>query len=110
MEDMINRIIDMDQKAQDIRAGAEQEKRDAEVAIAQKAAALRDEYLERARRRITANAETERQNAEAHWAQREAYYKQLEQELEAQYAAGKEAWVDELTRRTLDRQETGRPT
>ena len=60
MEEMIKRIIDMDKKAREITDAAQQEKIDCEKEIAQKAAQLRSEYLERARRRIQVNAETER--------------------------------------------------
>lgn len=64
MENMIRRIVEMDQKARQITEAAQREKLDSEKEIAEKAAQLRADYLERARRRIQLNSDTERAAAE----------------------------------------------
>ncbi len=87
MEEMIKRIIDMDKKAREITDAAQQEKIDCEKEIAQKAAQLRSDYLERARRRIQVNAETERTLAEQEWRRQKAKYDKQREDLEASYGA-----------------------
>ena len=67
MENMIRRIVEMDQKARQITEAAQREKLDSEKEIAEKAAQLRADYLERARRRIQLNSDTERAAAEKAW-------------------------------------------
>lgn len=101
MQDMIKRIIEMDEKARQITEEARLEKQNSEQEIAQKAQELRTEYLEKARRRIRENVKTERAAAEQKWeAQRQA----LEEErarLERTFADQKDGWVDEIVRRVL---------
>ena len=103
MENMIKRIVDMDKKARDITAAARQEKIDCEKEIAQKAKALRAEYLDRARRRIQINAETERTLAQQAWKKQQARYTEQTERLESRFAENKDAWVDAIVARALAR-------
>ena len=50
MEEMIKRIIDMDRKAQEITEAARREKLESEKELVKRAEALKEEYLDRARR------------------------------------------------------------
>ena len=102
MEEMIKRIIDMDKKARAITDMARQEKLDSEKDIAEKTRILREEYLERARRRIQINSETERTLAEQKWKKRETYYAGERQRMEATYAAHKDEWVQTIVRRVTE--------
>ena len=101
MENIIKRIVEMDRKAKAITDAARQEKLEAEKEIAGKAAALREEYLERARRRAAINGETERTMAEQRWKKREAQYRRQMEQMQACYDAGFEQLADELVRRVL---------
>ncbi len=101
MEEMIKRIIDMDKKAREITDAAQQEKIDCEKEIAQKAAQLRGEYLERARRRIQVNAETERTLAEQDWQKQKAKYDGQRQTLRASYDTHHEDWVKQIVANVL---------
>lgn len=102
MENMIRRIVEMDQKAQQITEAAQREKLDSEQEIAEKAAQLRADYLARARRRIQLNSETERAAAEKEWEARSADYAAQRERLEAIYRDRREEWVDAIVRRVLD--------
>lgn len=102
MENMIKRIIDMDKKAREITEAAQKEKLDSEKEIAEKAQQLRADYLERARRRIQINDETERTLAEQAWKRREAVYAGQRQHLEDTYAAQADEWVETIVRRVLE--------
>ena len=87
MENMIKRIIDMDRKAQAITEAAQREKLESEKEIAEKARALKEDYLARARRRIQINSETERTIAEQKWKKREEAYAAQTKKLEETYDA-----------------------
>ena len=101
MEEMIKRIIDMDKKAREITDAAQQEKIDCEKEIAQKAAQLRSDYLERARRRIQVNSETERAAAEQAWHKMEARYAQQQQKLEEVFASRRTELTEAIVRNVL---------
>ena len=101
MENIIKRIVEMDQKAKTITDAARQDKLDAEKEIAGKAAALREEYLERARRRSQINGETERTVAEQRWKKREAQYNRQMAKMQERYDAEFEQLADALVQRVL---------
>ncbi len=102
MENMIKRIVEMDQKARQITEAAQREKLDSEKEIAEKAAQLRADYLERARRRIQLNSDTERAAAEKAWEAREVEYTRQTERLEGIYREHRDEWVDTIVRNVLD--------
>ncbi len=93
MEDMIKRILDMDKKAQEITEAAQKEKSAAQEEIGRRAEALKVEYLDRARRRIQINAETEQTLLEQAWRRREDSYRKQAARLDALYAEKRGDWV-----------------
>ncbi len=99
MKSIINQIIEMDHQAKQITDAARQEKLNAERDIEQKAAALRTEYLDRARRRAQISGENERTIAEQKWRRVEARYQKQEEKLQAVYDEKGEALVEELVAR-----------
>ena len=99
MENMIKRIVDMDQKARAITEAARREKLDSEKEIAEKAKQLREDYLDRARRRIQINGEMEKVIAEQAWARRRKFY---DKQLEESYAAHCGDWVDAIVHNVLE--------
>lgn len=101
MENMIKRIVDMDQKARAITEAARREKLDSEKEIAERAKQLREEYLDRARRRIQINGEMEKVIAEQKWARRQKFYSGQEKLLEEAYAAHCGEWVDAIVDNVL---------
>ena len=102
MENMIRRIVEMDQKARQITEAAQREKLDSEKEIAEKAAQLRADYLDRARRRSQLTSDTERAAAEKAWAAREAEYARQTERLETIYREHRDEWVDAIVQSVLD--------
>lgn len=102
MEEMIKRIIDMDKKAREITDSAQEEKLHSEQEIAQRAAQLREDYLDRARRRIQINAETEKALAEQRWERRKQKYAQQKADLERTYEVKHQEWVDQIVKNILE--------
>ena len=93
MENMIQRIVDMDRRAQDILATAQKEKLDAEDRIAEKAAALQKNYLDQARRRIQISAENDRTLFEQRWTRRQKHYDRQMERLETRFAENHDNWL-----------------
>ena len=90
---MIKRILDMDKKAQEITEAAQKEKSAAQEEIGRRAEALKVEYLDRARRRIQINAETEQTLLEQAWRRREDSYRKQAARLDALYDEKRGDWV-----------------
>lgn len=101
MQNMIKRIIEMDEKARRITEEAHLEKQNSEREIAQKAQELRTEYLEEARKRIRDNVKTERAAAEQKWAAQRQVLEEEQTRLEQLFADRREDWVNEIVNRVL---------
>lgn len=96
MEHMIKRIVDMDRKAKEITESAQQEKLELVKEIKERVEALKTEYLERARRRIQINAETDRTLFEQSWRRKEAAFLRQAGRLDALYAEKHDEWLDTI--------------
>ena len=101
MEDIIKKIVDMDRQAQVITHAAQQEKLQAESDIAATVAALREEYLERARRRIQINDETDRTIARQRLERIAAAFEAQSAPLETAFTAGQAEWAQQMAERTI---------
>lgn len=96
MEEMIKRIIDMDKKAREITDAAQHEKIECEKEICEKAAQIREEYLQRARRRIVVNKEMEQAILEQEWTKTKARYDEQLAHMDALYAENGDEWVNTI--------------
>lgn len=96
MEDMIKRIVDMDRKAREITESARREKLESVEEIKERAAALRAEYLDRARRRVQINAETERTLFEQAWRRKAAAFERYDERLDALYKEKHDEWLNAI--------------
>ncbi len=101
MQDMVKQIVDMDRKAREITDAAQLEKVQSEKDIAQRREEIRNEYLERARRRIALNEPQEREAAEKAWKVSAEKYQRLSQEMEQAYQENSARWVQELVSRVI---------
>lgn len=101
MQNMIKQIVEMDQKAQQITENAQQEKLNSEKKLAAMRDKIREEYLQRARRRIALNEPQERAAAEAKWQETHSRLQEISKRLEETYAKKGEDWVNTLTNRVL---------
>ena len=103
MPDIIKQIIDIDRKAQETTAAAQREKLNCEKEIAEKVKALRDNYLQQARRRIRINSEMDRTIMEQKWQKCQAHYDRQAAALEEAYTAQHRHWVDQIVQRVVKR-------
>ena len=96
MENMIKRIVEMDEKARELTQDAQRAKVDSAADSAIKKQQMRDEYLDRARKRIKVNEKTEQEAADAEWKKTEQKYKDLAQQMNETYNTHHEEWVNQI--------------
>jgi dephospho-CoA kinase len=101
MEEMINRIVDMDKKAREITESAKSERVDSEKEIAEKAARLREEYLSNARHRIATNKAAETAILEQNWAKTKARYDEQLAKMNRLYEEHGDEWVSTIVDRII---------
>ena len=98
---MIAKIVEMDKKARDMTAQAQQKKLDFENEVIAKRENMKNDYLERAKKRVAMNRQTAQKKADAALRQIEERDSAVIQRLERVYARDGEKWVDELVARVV---------
>lgn len=101
MKDMISRIIEMDKTARDLTQRAQKDKINLENEIKIKKDEIRNEYLERARKRLSMNENTERKLAEEQKLKIIANYEKISHSLDKLYAQNGDVWVDSIVKNVL---------
>lgn len=101
MQDMIAKIVEMDEKARELTAKAQREKAMSEQDIATAKEKIYNDFIERARRRIQLNEETERKAAEENWKRVEAEHQKALQQLEKLRVENSEKWAGDIVKRVL---------
>ncbi|WP_312692994.1 hypothetical protein [Caproiciproducens sp.] len=101
MQDLIKQIVEMDRKAREITDAAQLEKVSSEKEVAQKREQIRNDYLERARKRIALNEPNERAVAEADWDEKKKKIAELSEKLDVLYTKNGDKWVNSIVARVL---------
>ena len=101
MKDMISRIIEMDKTARDLTQRAQKDKINLENEIKLKKDEIRNEYLERARKRLAINEKTERSLAEEQKLKIIENYKNISRNIDDLYNKNCDVWVDSIVKNVL---------
>lgn len=101
MQDIIQKIIEIDRRAQKMTADALALKHEAEASIESDKKALREKYIAKARHRIEITAETEQKFLDESLADIEKKYAGISEKLDDVYAANGSKWVDSLYSRVI---------
>ena len=102
VEDMIARILEMDKKARDMTDEAQKDKLANEQQVIQKKESLKNEYLERAKKRIAINQQSARKKADNYLRVIEERDSAVIQELDKTYEKNRDIWVDSIVARVTD--------
>lgn len=102
MQDMIKKIIEMDEEARKLKAQAEQEKLQSEQEVLKAKQQIHEEYLQRARVRAEKNAKTEQEAADAQWEKTQAEHKAVLDRLNKEFKDNCDGWVDVITRNVVE--------
>lgn len=101
MQDMVAKIISMDQKEREITSEAEFDLAKYEEEIKLYKETVRSEYLGRARKRIEKNKVKEQEKAENLLKLEKKKFDKYIKSLDNVYQKNNEAWIDEIVKRTL---------
>lgn len=101
MKDLIKQIVDMDRKAREITDAAQLEKVSSEKDVATKREQIRNDYLERARKRIALNEPKERAAAEAGWDESKKKSAVLSERLDELSSKKGDEWVNAIVARVI---------
>ena len=102
MDDMLSKIVNMDEKVRMENKQAEQTKADSFKVIAKKKDAIYNDYISRARERIKKNEIAEREAAEKKWLALEVKQKVFLDGLDELYAENGEKWVETIVQNVIN--------
>lgn len=101
MKDMISRIIEMDKTARELTQRTQRDKVNSEQEIQIKKEEIRNEYLERARKRIAINEETEQKLADEQKQNILKNFQKTSKSLDKIYTAKCDEWVNSIVKNVL---------
>lgn len=101
MQDMLAKIIAMDENARKIKQQAEQDKINSEREIEELREKIYSDYIERAKKRIETNIAIDRNLTEESLKAYSEKVEKAESDMEQLYADKGEAWADEIVARVL---------
>ncbi len=101
MEDMLSRIVDMDEKVRLETQKAEQNKADTFKKISEKRDAIYNNYITQARERIDSEYKSELQKAEEKSRVIQDKQKECLEKMELMYRLHCDKWVDEIVERVI---------
>ena len=102
MQDLLKRIIEMDEQARKIEQQAKDEKLRSETEVEQLKEQIYNDYIVRAKDRIEKNIAVDRENADKRYAQAKQHHEAMKQEMNRLYNENKDRWVDEIVKRALN--------
>lgn len=101
MQDMLAKIIEMDENARRIKEQAEQDKLNSEREIEEQREKIYRDYIDRAKDRIEKNIAVDRQTAENELKDYARKVALAEDEMQRLFAENGDEWVDTIVQRVL---------
>ncbi len=101
MQDMLKKIIEMDEQARLVKEKAIQEKAATENEIIQTKQRIYNDYIERAKDRVKKNLEIDKANAEKSWEATKAQHSEAMRRLEQCDKDNHDKWVDEIVNHVI---------
>ena len=101
MKDMIERLVEIDERSRSITSQLQQDKVNSEHEVKELKEKIRDDYLKRARKRIESNREVEIQKANENFKEIKIDQEEVSKRLEEIYKKNGENFVNEIVRRVL---------
>lgn len=101
MQDMLKKIIEMDEQARLVKEKAVQEKAATEQEIIATKQKIYDDFINRAKERVEKNLEADRADAEKSWEITKAKHQSALIGLDAMDRENHDKWVDEIFNRVI---------
>lgn len=102
MQELLAKIIEMDEYARRVKEEAERDKLSSEAEIEELRQKIYDDYITRAKDRVEKNISIDRHNAEEEYAVQEEQVQRLKDEMLTRYAQNKDAWVDMIVSHVIN--------
>ena len=102
MQDMLKKIIEMDEQARLVKEQAIKEKAATEQEIIETKKKIYDDYIDRAKDRVRKNLEVDKANAEKEWELTQAKNQAALQNLDKMYNENHEMWVNQIVDRVIN--------
>lgn len=102
MQDMLKKIIEMDEQARLVKEQANKEKIATEKEIIETKKRIYDDYIERAKERVRKNLEVDKANCEKSWEATSKKHGSIISELEATDKENHNMWVNEIVSRVIN--------
>ncbi len=103
MDEIINRIIEVEKKAQSMTEQSRQGLETAKKDIKNKIAKLEKEYAEAAEEVLQITQEEQQAEAQREKAEIETAFKTANEKLDNAYLAGRDNWIEEIVSRTINK-------
>lgn len=103
MQDVIRKIISVDEQARKMTDDASKKRLECEAEIATSKAEMRQTYMERVKKKTEAHRDSEKKKAEKKLEQFSEQNKKSIDMLEKKYEENVGYWVDQIVERTLGR-------
>lgn len=101
LEDMIKKIVEIDEQAQELTDEVQQENVDMVKKVAEQREKLRDEYLTRARKRIDIIKQENQKKAENMLSEAQQKFEKKSAQLDSIYKENNNKWVDAIFNRVI---------
>lgn len=102
MQDMLKKIIEMDEQARLVKEKAQQEKAATENEIIETKKQIYNDYINRAKERIKKNLEVDKASAEKKCENACIQHKSAIETLNSLYESNCDRWVDEIVNRVIN--------
>lgn len=102
MEDMLAKIVEMDERARELTEEANREKVNSEADIAKAKEDVYNNYIEKARKRIAKNEITERKAADEKFKKSQQEQKEALERLEKTFSENCDKWVDSIVSAVIE--------
>ena len=101
MQDLLRKIIKMDEQARKTAEKAKAEKLQSEQEVEALREQIYNDYIKRAKERIEKNIAVDQANADKHLAEYEQHVTETKEAMQKLYSEKKEEWVGEIVSRAL---------
>lgn len=101
MQDLLKKIIEMDEQARTIEQKVKAEKLASEAEVEELREKIYNDYINRAKDRIEKNISVDKAHAKEKLAEFEKQTDELKAEMDRLYEAEKDRWTDEIVNRVL---------
>lgn len=99
MQDIIRKIVEMDEEARQLKEQAEKEKLESEKSIAETKQKVHDDLIQRAKARAEKTTQVERAALDKSWQETKLLHEEIENNLKNHYVQNKDMWIEEIVKR-----------